>query len=114
MGDVVRGSNIGINLIKLQGVLDIFYKDIIQLFCGLEFGGFINYIKNRASVNIYNINKYGVVKIKILVFLQCELKPFKRFAVFLVIGVVLSEVVNNLLIGIIVARVFQYSIQFIC
>ena len=69
MGNIVKGFNIGINLVKLQDILNIFYKDIIQPFYGLESSGFINYIEDRASINIYNINKNGIIKIGILVFL---------------------------------------------
>ena len=72
----------------------------------MESGSFINYIENRASINIYNINKYKVVKIKILVFLWRELKLFKEFAIFLAVGAVLSKVANNLLVNIIIAKVF--------
>ena len=110
MGDVVRGFNIGINLVELQGILGMFYRDIMQLFYGLKFGGFINYIEDGASVNIYNVNEYRVIKIRILVFLQRKLKPSKGFTIFLVVETVPSEVVNNLLINIIIARAFQYPI----
>ena len=72
----------------------------------MESGSFINYIEDRASINIYNINKYKVVKIKILVFLWRELKLFKEFAIFLAVGAVLSKVANNLLVNIIIAKVF--------
>ena len=114
MGNIVGGSNIGINLAELQNILGILYRDIIQPFYGLESSGFINYIQDRASINIYNINKYRVVKIRILVFLQHKLKPSGGFTVFLVVEVVPSEVVNDLLINIIIARAFQYLIQPIC
>ena len=114
MGDIVRRSNIGINLIKLQGVLGIFYRDIVQLFYGLESGSFIDYIEDRASINIYNVNKYRVVKIKILVFLQYELEPFRGFTVFLTVGAVPSEVIVDLLVDIIIAKAFQYPVQFVC
>ena len=114
MGDVIRGSNIGINLVKLQGVPGMFYRDIAQPSYGLESSGFIDYIEDRASVNIHNVNKYRVVKIKILVFLQRELKPSKGCTMFLTVRAVPSEVVNDLLINIIIARVFQYPIQFVC
>ena len=50
MGNIVRGSNIGINLIELQGVPGMFYRDIAQPSYGLKSGGFINYIEDRASV----------------------------------------------------------------
>ena len=84
----------------------MFYGDIIQLSCGLKSSSFINYVENRTPINIYNIYKNRIVKIGILVFLQCEFKPSGRLAVFLVVGTVLSKVVNNLLINIIVARAF--------
>ena len=113
MGDVVRGSNIAINLVELQGVLGMFCRDIVQLSCGLESGGFINYIKDKASINIYNINKYGVVEIKILVFLQYKLELSRGFTIFLAVGAVPSEVINNLLVNIIVVKAFQYPMQFI-
>ena len=110
MGNIVRGSNIGINLIELQGVPGMFYRDIAQPSYGLKSGGFINYIEDRASVNIYNINKYKVVKIRILIFLQHELKLSRGFAVILAVGAVPSEVVDDLLIDIIIVKVFQYYI----
>ena len=69
MGNIVWGSNIGINLAESQDILGILYKDIIQLSYGLESSGFINYIEDRASVNIHNINVNKIVKIGILVFL---------------------------------------------
>ena len=44
-------------------------KDIIQPSCGLESGNFINYMEDKVSVNIHDVNKNGVVEIGILVFL---------------------------------------------
>ena len=84
----------------------MFCGDIIQLSYSLKSGSFINYVENRTPVNIYNINKNGMVKIGILVFLQCELKLSRRFAMFLAVGIILSEIVNNLLVNVIVARAF--------
>ena len=43
--------------------------DIAYPSYSLEFSSFINYIEDKASVNIYNINKYKSVKVEILVFL---------------------------------------------
>ena len=106
MGNIVRGSNIGIDLVELQDILGIFYGDIMQLSCGLESGSFINYIEDRVSINIYNVNKNKIVKIRILVFLQYKLKPSRGFAVFLAVGTVLSEIVDNLLVDVIMARAF--------
>ena len=45
------------------------YRDIAQLSCGLESGSFIDYMEDRASVDVYNVDKYRVVKVGILVFL---------------------------------------------
>ena len=106
MGNIVRQSNIGINLAQLQDIPYMFYGDVAQLSYGLKSSSFINYVENRTPINIYNINKNRIVEIGILVFLQCELKPSKRFAMFLVVGIVLSKIVNNLLIDIIIARAF--------
>ena len=69
MGNIVGGSNISINLVELQGIPGVLRRDIIQLSCGLESGGFINYVKDRAFVNIYNVNKDRIVKVGVLVFL---------------------------------------------
>ena len=63
-------------------------------------------MEDRISINIYNVNKNGIVKIGILVFLKCELKLSKGFTVFLAMGAILNKVVNNLLIDIIMAKAF--------
>ena len=86
----------------------------MQLSYSLKSSGFINYIKDRASVNIYNINKYKIVKIKNLIFLQYKLELSRGFAIFLAVKAVPSKAVNNLLINIIIAKTFQYFIQLIC
>ena len=70
----------------------------------MEFNSFINYIKDRASFNIHNINKYRIVKVGILVFLQGKFKPSRGFAILLAVKAVLSKVVNSLFINIIMAR----------
>ena len=46
----------------------MFYRDIVWPSYSLKFSSFINYIKDRASINIHNVNKYGVVKVKIFKF----------------------------------------------
>jgi len=47
----------------------MFCGDIAYLSCGLKSNSFINYIEDKFSINIYNINKNRIVKIGILVFL---------------------------------------------
>ena len=69
MGNVVGGSNIGIDLAKSQDIPGVFRKDIIQPFYGLKSGSFIDYIEDKASIDVHNINKNGIVEIGILVFL---------------------------------------------
>ena len=82
----------------------MFCGDVAQLSCSLESSGFINYMEDKASINIHNIDKYRVVKVGVLVFLQGELKLSRGLAMLLAVGVVLSKVINNLFINIIVAR----------
>ena len=40
--------------------------DILQLFTCLKLGAFINNIKYRLTVNIYNINNNIVIKINVI------------------------------------------------
>jgi len=47
----------------------MFCGDITYLSYGLKFGSFINNIEDRVSINVHNINKDGMVKIRVLVFL---------------------------------------------
>ena len=72
----------------------------------MKSSSFINYIEDRASINIHNINKNKIVKIGVLVFLKSKLKPSRGFTVFLAVRTVLSKIVNNLLVDIIVTKAF--------
>ena len=59
----------GLRYILIQHIYNIPYilnTNILQLFTYLKLGAFINNIKYRPAVNIYNINNNTVVKVNIV------------------------------------------------
>jgi hypothetical protein len=69
---LVKGAQVSVNLAHFKGISSVLSANILELFTSLISGSFVDYIKDKFTINIKHINDNRVIEIDIV--LKVKLK----------------------------------------
>jgi len=63
---LVKGAQVCVNLAHFKGIPSVLSANVLKLFTSLVSGSFVDYIKDKFTINVKHINNNKVVKIDIV------------------------------------------------
>ena len=69
---MVKGAQVSVDLAYFKGIPSMLSANILKLFTSLISGSFVDYIKDKFTINVKHINDNKVVKIDIVLEVKLE------------------------------------------